>query len=132
LVSEKVLKDHKTKLLQCKDEEANPEEGLTEILLSLRVNALQIPPDQRRNLVAQLIKVDILHIAAAQNYDFVMSMLRMNNHGLKHSLLALLSVLASIPQGVHYLTHSNPNKMDLSILDRTIDILKEQENGSVT
>jgi hypothetical protein len=132
LVSEKVLKDHKNKLLQCKDEEANPEEGLTEILLSLRVNALQIPPDQRRNLVSKLIKVDILHITAAQNYDFVLSMLKMNNHGLKHSLLALLSVLASIPQGVHYLTHSNPNKMDLSILDRTIDILKEQENGSVT
>jgi hypothetical protein len=57
-------------------------------------------------------------------------MLKMNNPGLKHSLLALLSVLASTPQGVQYLTHSN--KMDLTILERTIDILKEQDNGSVT
>jgi len=40
LISEKVLRDHKTKLIAAKDEEAQPEETLTEILLSLRVNAL--------------------------------------------------------------------------------------------
>jgi hypothetical protein len=51
LISEKVLKDHKNKLLRARDEEAQPEESLTEVLLSLRVNALQIPPDQRRTFV---------------------------------------------------------------------------------
>ena len=34
-----------------REEEAQPEESLTEVLLSLRVNALQIPPDQRRNFI---------------------------------------------------------------------------------
>ena len=45
LISDKVLKDHKNKLVRARDEEAQPEEVLTEVLLSLRVNALQIPPD---------------------------------------------------------------------------------------
>ena len=45
LISDKVLKDHKNKLIKARDEEAQPEEVLTEVLLSLRVNALQIPPE---------------------------------------------------------------------------------------
>jgi hypothetical protein len=40
LISEKVLKDHKNKLLRAREEEAQPEDSLTEVLLSLRVNAL--------------------------------------------------------------------------------------------
>ncbi len=45
MISDKVLKDHKNKLIKARDEEAQPEEVLTEVLLSLRVNALQIPPE---------------------------------------------------------------------------------------
>jgi hypothetical protein len=56
----------------------------------------------------------------------------MNNHGLKHALSALISVIVSTAQGVQYLTHAEPKKMDLQILDTLIDILKEQEDGSVT
>jgi hypothetical protein len=55
LLSEKILKDHKNKLVNAKEEEQQPEASLTEVLLSLRVNALQVPPDQRRNFVSQLI-----------------------------------------------------------------------------
>jgi len=40
ILSDKILKDHKNKLLQAKDEDAQPEASLTEVLLSLRVNAL--------------------------------------------------------------------------------------------
>ena len=61
MVSEKVLRDHKNKLIKAKDEDAQPEEVLTEVLLSLRVNALQIPPDQRRKFVSELIKIDIFN-----------------------------------------------------------------------
>jgi hypothetical protein len=39
MISEKVLRDHKAKLLAAKDE-ANPEEIMADVLLSLRVNAL--------------------------------------------------------------------------------------------
>ena len=56
----------------------------------------------------------------------------MNNHGLKHALSALISVIVSTAEGVEYLTHSEPKKMDLQILENLIDILKEQEDGSFT
>ena len=56
----------------------------------------------------------------------------MNNHGLKHALSALISVIVSTAEGVQYLTHCEPKKLDLQILENLIDILKEQEDGSVT
>lgn len=95
LVSEKIFRDHKNKLLSAMEEEAQPEECLTEVLLSLRVNALQIPPEQRRNFVQQIISIDIFKITQQKSMDFIMQMLNMNNHGLKHSLSALLSVIVS-------------------------------------
>ena len=105
---------------------------MTEILLSLRVNALQIPPDQRRNLVEQLVKIDIFNITETKSQEFVLSMLAMKNHGLKHALLALISVIVSTSQGVQYLTHTDAGTMNLSILEKIISTLKEQEDGSVT
>jgi hypothetical protein len=104
LVSEKILKDHKNKLLSASEEEQQPEASLTEILLSLRVNALQIPPDQRRNFVSQLVKVDIFNIEPSKSLDFVMKMLNMNSHELKHALSALISVMVSTGEGVQYIT----------------------------
>lgn len=57
-------------------------------------------------------------------------MLEMNNHGLKHALLALVSVIVSTAQGVQYMTHTDT--MKLTILEKIIQSLKEQEDGSVT
>jgi hypothetical protein len=37
-------------------------EGMIEVLLSLRVNSLQIAPELRKNLVYELIRNDILLI----------------------------------------------------------------------
>ena len=49
LISDTVIKDHKVKLEQhFKDKNV---EGIVEILLSLRVNALQIAPELRKSLV---------------------------------------------------------------------------------
>jgi len=56
----------------------------------------------------------------------------MNNHGLKHALSALISVIVSTAQGIQYMTHTEPNKRELQILEKIIEILKEQEDGSVT
>ena len=58
-------------------------------------------------------------------------MLNMNSHELKHALSALISVIVSTAEGVNYMTHTE-NKANLKVVDRMIDILKEQENGSVT
>jgi hypothetical protein len=64
--------------------------------------------------------------------EFIMQMLNMNNHGLKHSLSALLSVMVSTAQGIQYITHNEPTKMNLDVLEKVIAILKEQEDGSVS
>ena len=60
LFSEAVLSEHKNKLIKAKDE--NNVENIIEVLLSLRVNALQISPELRRNLVSELIKNDMFLI----------------------------------------------------------------------
>ena len=56
-----------------------------------------------------------------------MDLLNINSHGLKHAICALISVIASTSKGVEYLTGSS-----LEIAQKVIEILKEQEDGSVT
>ena len=125
LFSEAVLSEHKNKLIKAKDE--NNVENIIEVLLSLRVNALQISPELRRNLVSELIKNDMFLITQNKNNNFVMDLLNINSHGLKHAICALISVIASTIKGVDYLT-----QIDLVIAEKVIEILKEQEDGSVT
>ena len=110
--------------MAARDEEAKPEDTLSEILLSLRVNALQIPPEHRRDFVDQLVKIDIFNITATKSLEFVMFMLNQNSHNLKHSLSAVLSILASTPNGIEYLVKVN-SETDLSIPKAIIDSLRE-------
>ena len=57
LISESVLQDHKNKIVRAKAD--GQTDSIIEVLLSLRVNALQISPELRPNLVAELVKHDI-------------------------------------------------------------------------
>ena len=125
LFSEAVMLEHKKKLINAKDE--NNLENIIEVLLSLRVNALQISPELRKNLVYELIRNDIFLIAAKKSNSFILELLSISSHALKHALCALISVIASTLKGVEYLVEN-----DHSVLQRIIDILKEQEDGSVT
>lgn len=59
--------------------------------------------------------------------SFVLDLLTIKSHGLKHAICALISVIASTPHGVEYLVTKGSE-----ILDKCITILKEQEDGSVT
>ena len=58
-------------------------------------------------------------------------MLNMSSHELKHALSALISVVVSTGDGVKYITRA-AGKQNFGVVDRLIDILKEQEDGSVT
>jgi hypothetical protein len=51
------MNEHKNKLIQAKVE--NNTKAIVEVLLSLRVNALQISPELRKNLVYELIRNDV-------------------------------------------------------------------------
>jgi hypothetical protein len=51
------MNEHKNKLISAKVE--NNYKAIVEVLLSLRVNALQISPELRKNLVYELIRNDV-------------------------------------------------------------------------
>lgn len=118
LFSESVLNEHKHKLIKAKEEQNV--ENIIEVLLSLRVNALQISPELRRNLVTELIKNDMFSISATKSNAFVMDLLLIQSHGLKHAICALISVIASTVKGVEYLTQIN-----MEICEKVVEILKD-------
>lgn len=65
--------DHKNKLIKhIKDKNSD---AITEVLLSLRVNALQIAPELRKNLVYELIRNDVFLIDPTNDLSIVNSML---------------------------------------------------------
>lgn len=57
LFSETVMTEHRNKLIKSKVD--GNIKGIIEVLLSLRVNALQISPELRKNLVYELVRNDI-------------------------------------------------------------------------
>lgn len=116
LFSEAVMMEHKKKLITAKDE--NNLENIIEVLLSLRVNALQISPELRKNLVYELIRNDIFLITAKKNNTFILELLSISSHALKHALCALISVIASTYKGVEYLVEN-----DHSVLQKIIDVI---------
>lgn len=127
------MHEHKTKLIQ-NYQERNID-GLIEVLLSLRVNALQIAPELRKNLVYELIRNDIFTIEASERFDFVVGILEINNSSLKHAITSLISVVSSTLRGVEYLTFNNNMKLVekiIRVFPSLNQIMKEQENGSVT
>ena len=104
------------------------------MLLSLRVNALQISPELRRNLITELIKNDIFFIKQYGSFRFLADLLQIEQAGLKHAVCAMVSVVASTVQGVDYLLVSDA-KPDFEAVTRVVDILcksSECTDGSVT
>jgi len=73
LFSESVLQDHKNRIVRAKGE--NNMEAVIEVLLSLRVNALQISPELRRSLVTELIRNDIFFIKQHNSVQFLSDLL---------------------------------------------------------
>ena len=98
LISESVIKEHKVKLEQHCTE--NNIEGIIEILLSLRVNALQIAPELRKSLVEELIRRDIFKITHDENFDFLLKILSIKNKSLRHAVTSLISVIVSTIKGI--------------------------------
>ena len=70
------MMEHKTKLL--KNHMNNDINGIIEVLLSLRVNALQIAPELRKNLVYELIRNDIFDVQN-KGISFIIKLLKMKN-----------------------------------------------------
>jgi hypothetical protein len=50
-------------------------DGICEVLLSFRVNALQIAPELRKNLVYELIRNDLFKIEENEGFEFLLQLL---------------------------------------------------------
>ena len=101
-------------------------ENIIEVLLSLRVNALQISPELRKNLVYELIRNDILNIEETKSNQFVLDLLSFHAYNLRHATLSLISIISATYKGVEYLMSNGP-----SIVEKIIEIMKGIEDGQV-
>ena len=116
LITEAVMQEHKTKLIaNYADKNVD---GIIEVLLSLRVNALQIAPELRKNLVYELIRNDIFLIEENDGFDFLISILDINKSSLKHAITSLISVISSTLRGVEYLISKNR----MVVIERVIKV----------
>ena len=113
MISEAVILEHKNKLLNSYSEKNI--DGMVEVLLSLRVNSLQIAPELRKNLVNELINQDILLINQNKKFEFIISLLNYENSSMKHAITSLISVISSTYRGVEYLTTKNNMVIYLSL-----------------
>ena len=101
IMSQPVMMEHKKKLNKAKEEKNT--ENIIEVLLSLRVNALQISPELRKNLVYELIRNDILNIEETKSNQFVLDLLGFHAYNLRHATLSLISIISATYKGVEYL-----------------------------
>ena len=71
LMSQSGLLEIKIKLLKAKDEKKN--ETLIELLYSLRVHGLQIPSEQRKKFVNEMIRNDIFYLTDNKEKGFIIN-----------------------------------------------------------
>ena len=94
-------------------------DGICEVLLSFRVNALQIAPELRKNLVYELIRNDLFKIEELESLQFLLDLVDNPNPKLRYSLLPLISIICSTLRGVEYIT----SRKDLSVVRRVIKVI---------
>jgi hypothetical protein len=102
---------------------------IVEVLLSLRVNALQIAPELRKNLVYEIIRNDVFLLNTKYRNRFLIDLITNPQQSLRHALLSLISIVASTLKGVEYLLVN-----DQMIIITLIEILKgmnHKEDGGV-
>ncbi len=120
------MTEHKQKLIQARSE--NNTRVVIEVLLSLRVNALQISPELRKNLVYELIRNDVFLLVQTKKDDFIVSILKQakSNSSLCHAILSLLSVIVSTLKGVEYIVSNSS-----IIVEYVLELLQQQADGTV-
>ncbi len=126
-----MISEHKNRLIKLKDEGGITKnvDAAVDILFSLRVNALQTQPEHRRVFLQSLIKGDALLIAKGGANAMLADLASVPSHSMKQALSAVLSIYCSTGKGIVYLTK---NMEEMSAIERMADILKDQDDGSVT
>lgn len=124
MINQEIILEHKKKLSEGKKDQDNIK--IMETLLSLRLNALQTNPDLRKKFIEELIKNDILFISENKNNYFINDLLNIHTYQIRHSILCIISIIASIYDGVSYLLTNN-----VDIVSKVVEIMKGTEDGQV-
>ena len=124
LINGAIIEEHKKKLKIAL--ETNNKQDIIEVLLSLRVNALQTNPDLRANFVDDLIKYDILNITETKSNQTVINILNNQEYNIRNALMSILSIIVSKSEGIEYLVSQGEQ-----IIKKVIQIMKGTEDGQV-
>ena len=119
-----IIEEHKKKLKAAL--ETNKKEDIIEVLLSLRVNALQTNPELRVFFVDDLIKYDILNITEPKSNQTVIDILNNREYNVRNALLSLISIIVSKYEGIQYIVSQGDQ-----IIKKVIQIMKGTEDGQV-
>ena len=119
-----IIEEHKKKLKTAL--ETNKKEDIIEVLLSLRVNALQTNPELRVFFVDDLIKYDILNITEPKSNQTVIDILNNQEYNIRNALLSLISIIVSKYEGIQYIVSQGDQ-----IIKKVIQIMKGTEDGQV-
>ena len=119
-----IIEEHKKKFKAALD--SNNKQDIIEILLSLRVNALQTNPDLRTNFVDDLIKYDILNITETKSNDTVINILNNQEYNIRNAMMSVLSIIVSKSEGIEYIVSQGEE-----IIKKVIQIMKGTEDGQV-
>ena len=121
------MSEHKQRLIQAKM--SNDTHSIIEVLLSLRVNALQIAPELRKNLVYEIIRNDVFLLNSRAKNQFLLELLAIDLPSLRHALLSLISIVASTLKGVEYLLVND--QMIITTLIQILTQMPASDDGCV-
>ena len=124
IINGAIIDEHKKKLKNAF--EINKKEDIIEVLLSLRVNALQTNPELRENYVEDLIKYDILNITEQKSNQFVIDILSNQEYNIRSAMLSIISIIVSKYEGIQYIVSQGDQ-----IVKKVIQIMKGTEDGQV-
>ena len=124
IINKEIILEHKNNLTIAKNDKNNIR--IMEILLSLRLYALQTMPELRKDFIKELIKNDLLYITEQKNNFFINELLNIHSYQIRHSILSIISIISSTYEGVNYLLANN-----YSILEKIIEIIKGTNDGQV-
>ena len=124
LINGAIIEEHKKKLKSAI--ETNKKEDIVEVLLSLRVNALQTNPELREYFVDDLIKYDILNITESKSNQTVSDILNNQEYNIRSALLSIISIIVSKNEGIEYIVSQGDQ-----IIKKVIQIMKGTEDGQV-
>ena len=119
-----IIEEHKKKFKLAL--ESKNKHDIIEVLLSLRVNALQTNPDLRTNFVDDLIKYDILNITEPKSNQTVIDILNNQEYNIRNAMMSIISIIVSKFEGVQYIISQGEQ-----IIKKIILIMKGTEDGQV-